>query len=306
MQVCTKIDQIISKNTAVTVGNFDGLHLGHQHLLVHLVSEAKTRSLVPTVVIFEPQPLEVFLPDKAPARLLTLDEKTEQLEKLGVECVVVLPFSLEMAKQTAQAFIDDFLVKKLGTQYLLTGRDFHFGANREGNVAYLREHAPFEIAVFDDHAVNEARVSSTLVREALARGDFAQAKAMLGRAYTMQGEVVRGQQLGRKLGCPTANIAPNRLVCPLRGIYVTRVYGLPESPLMGAASIGVRPAVEGEGEWLEVHLLDFDRDIYGKHLIVEFLHKLRDEEHFKSLEALKTQMAQDVADTRAYFEAEHE
>lgn len=288
------------QNTAVTIGNFDGMHLGHQALIKTLVAKARADGLQSVVVTFEPQPLEFFAPDKAPSRLSTLDEKCQVLETLGVDAVYVLHFDAALAGQTAEAFIQHFLLQTLDVKALLIGRDFRFGRDRQGDVAMLQKQI-FDVNVIDDELLDGMRISSTELREALTKSDFDLARQMLGRDYTMTGEIVRGQMLGRKLGFPTMNIAPNRLKLPLHGIYVCTVHGIDNTVYQGAASIGWRPSVGNSKAWLEVYVLDYEGDLYGKTLTVTFLKKIRDEEKFESLDELTMQIKKDVEETRAYF-----
>jgi riboflavin kinase/FMN adenylyltransferase len=290
---------------ALTIGNFDGVHLGHRAMVGLLTDAASQRQLVSCVMTFEPHPREFFAPDRAPTRLTSLREKLELLAQLGVEQVHVRRFDYDFARISAEAFVEEVLVAGLGVRWVLVGDDFRFGARRQGDVAMLREvlaRRGVEVAQMQTVSLDGTRVSSTAVRERLARGDLHGAAQLLGRPYSISGRVVGGERLGKRLGFPTANLQMKHNRPPLAGIFVVEVSGLGERPLEGVASLGVRPTVkEGGAPVLEVHLLDFARDIYGEHLQVRFLHKLRDEEKFADLESLKGHIATDVEDARRFF-----
>lgn len=284
-----------------TIGNFDGVHLGHQALLQHVRERGAACGLPSAAVVFEPQPLEYLQPAAAPARLTRLREKIAALAATGIARLVVLRFDAALARLPATDFVERILVAGLGVRWLLVGEDFRFGYRRAGDAALLRELGArhgFTVAHVPSVRYEDARVSSTRVREALARADFAQARALLGRPYTLHGRVVHGDRRARGMGFPTANVSLHRRVSPLRGVYAAVVHGLAADPLPGVANIGTRPTVAGADCRLEVHLLDFARDIYGAHLQIEFRRKLRDERRFPSLAALAQQIAHDVAAAR--------
>lgn len=287
-----------------TIGNYDGIHLGHQAVIGQLADEAARLNLPAVVITFEPQPMEYFLPDKVPARLTRFREKFEALRRFAVERVLCLRFNRRLAAMTADAFIHQILVDGLGIRYLVVGDDFRFGKDRTGDfqtLVYAGAQHGFQVVNMHTFAIGGERVSSTRVRQAMQQGDLKHAEQLLGRDYRMSGRVVHGAKLGRQLGFPTANIFIHRQASPLQGIFVVEVFGLEGEPLPGVASLGTRPTVDGKQVLLEVYLLDFDRDIYGKHLQVSFLQKLRDEEKFDSLEALKDKIAEDVQQTRDFF-----
>ncbi len=290
---------------ALTIGNFDGVHLGHRAMVGLLTDAARRRGLVSCVMTFEPHPREFFAPDRAPTRLTSLREKLELLAGLGVEQVHVRRFDYDFARIAAEEFIEQILVAGLGVRWVLVGDDFRFGARRQGDAAMLREalaRKGVEVAQMHTVSLGGPRVSSTEVRERLARGDLHGAAQLLGRPYSMSGRVVGGERLGKRLGFPTANLQMKHNRPPLAGIFVVEVLGLGQQPLEGVASLGVRPTVKESGApVLEVHLLDFAREIYGQHLQVRFLHKLRDEERFADLETLKRHIARDVEDARRFF-----
>jgi riboflavin kinase / FMN adenylyltransferase len=290
---------------ALTVGNFDGVHLGHRAMLELLGGTARARRLRSCVMSFEPHPREFFSPDQAPTRLTSLREKLELLAQSGIDQVHVRRFDYDFARIAPEEFIRNVLVDGLGVRWLLVGDDFRFGARRQGDVAMLREAGGqhgFEVAQMQSFSVDGIRVSSTAVRERLARGDMIGAARLLGRPYSISGRVVRGDGIGKMLGFPTANVQMKHNRPPLAGIFVVDVLGLGELPLEGVASLGVRPTVNAGGvPVLEVYLFDFARDIYGRHLRVRFLHKLREEEKYADLETLKHQIARDVDDARRFF-----
>jgi riboflavin kinase / FMN adenylyltransferase len=290
---------------ALTIGNFDGVHLGHRAMAGLLTDAARKRQLASCVMTFEPHPREFFAPDRAPTRLTSLREKLELLAQLGVEQVHVRRFDYDFARVTAEEFIEEVLVAGLGARWVLVGDDFRFGARRQGDVVMLRESLArrgIEVTQMPTVLLDGIRVSSTAVRERLACGDLHGAAQLLGRAYSISGRVVGGERLGKRLGFPTANLLMKHNRPPLAGIFVVEVLGLSERRLEGVASLGVRPTVkEGGAPVLEVHLLDFARDIYGEHLQVRFLHKLRDEEKFADLDILQHHIARDVEEARRFF-----
>ncbi len=288
---------------ALTIGNFDGVHRGHQAMLARLIAAARERRLVAAVLTFEPHPRELFTPRAAPTRLTSLREKLELLAAHGVDHVHVQCFSHAFAALAPDAFVDRLLVAALRTRWVLVGDDFRFGANRAGDVALLaaaaRRHG-FELEPMPTVTEGGARVSSSAVRDALARGDLARARELLGRAYSISGRVVQGDRLGRRLGFATANVQLKHNRPPLTGIFAVRVDGAAEAPRNGVASLGVRPTVRADGKpTLEVHLFDFAADLYGRHLRVEFLAKIRDEARYPDLDALKAQIARDCDAARA-------
>ncbi len=291
---------------ALTIGNFDGVHLGHRAMLGRLREAAQRLRLPAAVMLFEPQPQEFFAPDQAPARLTTLREKLELLAATGVDRVYVWRFDYGFAQLPAEAFVHDVLCDRLRVRWLLVGDDFRFGARRSGNYELLRQLGDrngFSVEAMGSVVHERERVSSTAVRGCLESGDLAAASRLLGRPYSISGRVVAGDSLGAKLGYPTANVQLRRLRAPLSGIFVVEVLGLAEQPLPGVASLGVRPTVKYRGlPTLEVHLLDFSERIYGRRIEVRFLEKLRDEEKYADVETLVAQIGRDVAATRAFFE----
>ncbi len=292
------------RRCVATIGNFDGVHLGHQAVLGQLAEKADALDLPLVVVTFEPQPEEYFRPDAAPPRLTRLREKVQALRRYAVDRLLVLRFDARFAAQEPQAFIDRVLVGGLGVRYLVIGDDFRFGKQRAGDFSMLRgagrEHG-FEVVSMHTFGIDGERVSSTRVRTALGAGDLHAAEKLLGRPYRMSGRIAHGDRLGRTLGFPTANIHLHRKATPLRGVFAVELYGIRGEPLPGVANLGSRPTAGGLRTLLEVHLFDFGDDIYGAHVHVEFLHKLRDERRFDSLTALKQQIQCDAAQARAFL-----
>lgn len=288
----------------LAIGNFDGVHRGHQALLSGLRKTAKARGLPVTVMIFEPQPLELFARGDAPARLTRLREKLHYLAQYGVDTVLCLRFSRHFAAMTAQQFISELLVNKLQVKFLCVGDDFRFGAGRQGDFALLQQAGKthgFEVIQSQTFCDAGIRVSSTAVRHALKDSDFTLAERLLGHSFMISGRVAHGEKLGRTLGFPTANLPLRRQVCPVKGVFAAEVAGLTRHPLPAVANIGVRPTVSGVRQQLEVHLLDISMNLYGRHIEVIMRKKLRDEQRFASLDALKTQIASDAQAAREFF-----
>ena len=289
----------------LAIGNFDGLHLGHRALLERLTATARQHGLPSAVMTFEPHPRELFTPDQAPARLTSLREKLSLLEACGIDEVFMLHFSRKLAGLSADDFIDRILVQGLGVRHLIIGDDFRFGKGRCGDFALLHgagQRHGFGVEAMHTIEIDCERVSSSAVREALAAGDLEHSARLLGRPYCISGRVVHGDKIGRKLGWPTANIQLKRKRVALTGVFAATVSGIDKRHLPGAASLGVRPTLGlGLRPVLEVHLFDFDQEIYGAHVTVHLLHKFRDEMKFDSFEALTAQIARDVAVTQNYF-----
>lgn len=313
MRVCHGIPVQAEVSTALTIGNFDGVHLGHQAMLARLKDAADRFGLVACVMVFEPHPREFFAPDMAPTRLTSLREKLELLAGAGVEEVRICRFNFDFARIPADEFILRILQQGLGVRWMLVGDDFRFGARRAGDFAMLEDFSRrcgFAVEQMPGYTVDGVRVSSTAVRNALAAGKLDFVRHLLGRPYSISGRVVSGDRLGKKIGFPTANIQLKHNRPPLWGIFAVEAEMVapaldappPLEILRGVASLGVRPTVHEHGKpVLEVHLFDFDRNIYGSHLKVRFLHKLRDEEKFSDVVELTKQIKRDVENTQAYF-----
>ncbi|KNC06513.1 FMN adenylyltransferase [Klebsiella sp. RIT-PI-d] len=292
------------RGCVLTIGNFDGVHRGHRALLKNLRAEGQARKLPVVVMIFEPQPLELFAADKAPARLTRLREKLGYLAECGVDYVLCLRFDRRFAALTAQAFISDLLVDRLGVQFLAVGDDFRFGAGRQGDFLLLQKAGvefSFDVTSTQTFCEGGIRISSTAVRQALAADDLNLAESLLGHPYTISGRVVHGDALGRTIGFPTANVPLRRQVSPVKGVYAVEVMGLGERPFFGVANIGTRPTVAGVRQQLEVHLLDVVMDLYGRHIDVILRKKIRSEQRFSSLDELKAQIARDELTARDFF-----
>ena len=289
----------------LTIGNFDGVHRGHRAMLQRLVEKARALKLPCSVLTFEPHPREFFSPSVAPARLSRLREKLELLAEAGIERTHVLRFGAQLASLSPERFVEDVLLRGLGVRWLLVGRDFRYGAKRAGDFAALQSAARkqgFGLEAMNDVMDGGQRVSSSGVRAALAAGDLENAERLLGRRYSMSGRVVHGERLGRTLGFPTANIVLRRRP-PLAGVFVVEAE-LEEThkTLRGVASVGRRPTVKQEAApLLEVHLFDWAAELYGRHLRVKFLHKLRDEEKYDGLYALRSAIQRDAAQAKDYF-----
>ena len=296
----------------VTIGNFDGVHLGHQAILRQLRAASLRLAIPSCVVSFEPHPREFFSPQAAPTRLTSLREKCSLLAQYGVTRAQICRFDHAFARLTADEFIDRVLVRGLGTRWVMIGEDFRFGAKRSGDFTALK--AAGKLAGFEVHAIptvvsamaqsNSARVSSSALREMLAAGDVELAQTMLGRPYSISGRVMHGDKIGRTLGFPTANVQLRHQRPPATGIYAVRVFGVGNTPLEAVASMGIRPTVTCSGEMrLEVFIFDFSEQIYGRQVRVDFLKKLRDEEKYTNLETLQRQIALDCDAARAFFAA---
>ncbi|MFH0264514.1 bifunctional riboflavin kinase/FAD synthetase [Vibrio rumoiensis] len=298
----------------LSIGNFDGVHLGHQQVLKQLCEQAETLGLPSVVMTFEPQPMEFFAKQAAPARLTRLRDKFAQLSKCKIDRLLCVNFNQKFANLSPEDFISELLVNKLGVKFLVVGDDFCFGKNRQGGFSDLQKAAdkygfnvvntqsfcmPANIAEQVDSPV---RVSSTAIRQALACDDLAAAATMLGRDYSINGRVSHGRKLGRTIGFPTANIPLKRNVSPVSGVYVVKVVGADDNAVIGGvANVGNRPTVNGIRQQLEVHLFDFKQNLYGKQLEVILLHKIRDEQKFDSFDLLKQQIELDAQVARVWL-----
>ncbi|ARP86250.1 bifunctional riboflavin kinase/FAD synthetase [Bordetella genomosp. 9] len=297
---------------ALTIGNFDGVHRGHQAMLAYVRAAAADRGLTPAVMTFEPHPREYFAtlnqrPELAPTRITGLRDKLDALARCGIEQVVVERFNARLAEMSPDAFIERLLVRGLRARWVLVGADFRFGHKRSGDIGFLREAGRrhgFDVETLEDVTDSHGhRISSSEVRTALAVGDLARAQDLLGHPYHLSGHVVHGRKLGRTLGFPTLNVRVTPRCAARSGIYVVRVHGLADGPLPAVASLGVRPTIENHGRvLLEAHVLDAGAlDAYGKLVRVEFLHLLRDEEKFPDLASLTAAITEDAQNARAYF-----
>ncbi|WP_372694149.1 bifunctional riboflavin kinase/FAD synthetase [Immundisolibacter sp.] len=287
-----------------SIGNFDGVHLGHRAIVGRLREHAAACGLPARVVLFEPQPLEFFRPQAAKPRLMRLREKVAALAALGVDGVLCLHFDARLAGMPREAFVDRLLVQGLGVRQLVVGPDFRFGHRRQGDTDYLHAvgaTAGFGVEVVPPLQLDGERVSSTAVRQHLVTGDLDGAARLLGRPYTLHGRVSHGDARGRTLGFPTLNLPLHRRAVSLRGVFAVRVTGLAATPLPAVANLGWRPTVDGRYPLLEVHVLDFSGEVYGRQVQVTFVQRLRDEQRFDSLDALRRQIDDDVRAARAVF-----
>ncbi len=285
--------------SVVSIGNYDGVHRGHQSVIRTLVTKAEQLQAAATVVTFDPLAREYFSPGSVP-RLSTRDERAELLFAQGVKRVLCIPFDAAFASMSAEAFIEEVLVAGLGARYVCVGDDFRFGRQRTGDFALLQAQGQihgFEVTAHETFELAGARVSSGRIREALAAGDFGLAESLLGRPYVIEGIVSQGQQLGRTIDFPTANLVLPDMLMPINGVFAVIVQ-LGESEYQGVANIGRRPTVNGKENRLEVHLFNFDQDIYGAHMCVRFVRKLRDEQSFASVDVLRAQIQQDAQSAR--------
>jgi len=297
MQLVRGIHNIQSKDhgCVLTIGNFDGVHLGHQQVIKALVSKANALNCVAAVLVFEPQPQELFSPETAPARLCRLRDKYSLLAKLGVQRLICVNFTAEFASQSAQHFIEQLLVNKLGIKHLIVGDDFHFGKNRAGNFDMLCQAGDkygFNVSDTKSYKMADCRISSTAIRQALEQDNLVDAQQMLGREYSIIGRVFHGDKRGRELGFPTANVLLKRRVSPLSGVFAVMVK-TEAGEYKGVANIGARPTINGVRQQLEVHLFDFNESLYGQCIEVVVKKKLRPVIKFENLEALRQQIQKD-------------
>jgi riboflavin kinase/FMN adenylyltransferase len=294
------------KGCVLTIGNFDGVHRGHQKLIEYLREQSQRLQLPTMLMTFEPQPREFFAGSMLPARLTRFREKVQLLQSSGLDRLLCMPFNEKTAQIPASWFAQDFMTDKVGAKYVVIGDDFRFGHGREGDFQLLQRAGAklgYEVSSVNTVLQGSERISSTLVRATLAEGDFSQATELLGHEYFIMGRVVYGRQLGRQLGVPTANVKLQRYRAALEGVYCVTVEGVTDgdNALTGIANIGVRPTVDGKEPLLEVHVFDFSGDLYGKRIKVTFKHKLRDEQAFASVELLKQQIDVDLVSARRWF-----
>ncbi len=305
MQVFRGIPERSDHGCVLTIGNFDGVHRGHQTLLAKLTAKAQATGLPSAVLTFEPHPREYFTHENRPIRLTSMREKIQRIADQGVDRLYIGRFNTRFAALTAEQFIEDILIRGLCARQVMIGDDFRFGRGRKGDFAMLQaagSQAGFTVEAMHTLVHEGERVSSSAVRSALAEGDMPHAARLLGRPYSISGRVMHGDKIGRTIGFPTANIQLKHRSPPLMGIYTVSVEGLTDKPWPGVASVGVRPTINDAGRpTLEVHLFDWNTECYGAHLKVNFLAKQRDEERYDTLEALTAQIARDADQARAYF-----
>ena len=295
---------------ALTIGNFDGVHRGHQALLKKLVQTAKAQNLQSCVMTFEPHPIEYFAPEKAPTRILSLRDKLKALASVGIDQVLVVHFNQHFANLSPDEFVKTILVQGLQVKSILIGDDFHYGAKRAGNFSSLQAAGKdngFSVERMDTLLESNERISSSAIRKALEQGHLEQARQLLGRPYLLSGHVLHGQKLGRTLGFPTLNISLanklHRRKPAAEGIFIAQVHGLSDNPLPAVASLGQRPTVDDSGRYLlEVHIFNFNQSVYGKLVQIELIEKIRDEAKYNDLEALQNAIWQDALAAKNYFE----
>lgn len=294
-----------AQGCVLTIGNFDGLHLGHRTVINKLAAQGRALNLPVVVMTFEPQPLEYFLGENAPSRLMRLREKVISCQQLPVDHLLVVKFNRSFANYDAERFIDELLIQRLNVKHLVVGDDFHFGKARRGNFALLKEHGQrhgFTVEDTGSYLLDGLRISSTAIRDALGIGDLATAETMLGQRYSVCGRVSHGDQRGRTIGYPTANIQLFRKNTPVNGVFAVTMTGLDGNEYPGIANVGTRPTFAGSSKAvLETHLFDFDKDIYGHYVEVHFVKKIRDEQRFASLEALTAQIHKDVQAAKGFL-----
>jgi riboflavin kinase/FMN adenylyltransferase len=287
-----------------TIGNFDGVHLGHQAVLGQLAEKGNELGLPTLVITFEPQPQEYFTRGDIPPRLTRLREKLKALRRYSVDRVLCLSFNPRLSALSAEEFVRQVLINGLGVKYLVVGDDFHFGCNRSGNFEMLKKAGVrhgFEVVNMHTFSICGERVSSTRIRQALQQGRLELAEQLLGRPYRMSGRVAHGNKLGRTIGFPTANLFLHRKRAPVDGVYAVEMFGIEGEPVAGVANVGTRPTVDGTRSLLEVHLFGFNQDIYGAHVDVDFLMKIREEQKFESFDALKQQIFKDSRQAENFF-----
>ncbi|WP_398312372.1 bifunctional riboflavin kinase/FAD synthetase [Zoogloea sp.] len=305
MQVFRGIPERSDHGCVLSIGNFDGVHRGHQALLAKLTAKSRATGLPSAVLTFEPHPREYFTHENRPIRLTSLREKILRIADQGVDRLYIGRFNARFAALTAEQFIEDILIRGLCARHLMIGDDFRFGKGRQGDFAMLEaagQSVGFSVEAMHTLVHEGERVSSSAVRAALAEGDMPHAARLLGRPYSISGRVMHGDKIGRSIGFPTANIQLKHRSPPVMGIYTVSVEGLADKPWPGVASVGVRPTINDAGRpTLEVHLFDWTAECYGAHLKVNFLAKQRDEERYDTLDALTAQIARDANQARAYF-----
>jgi riboflavin kinase/FMN adenylyltransferase len=296
----------LRQGCVLTIGNFDGLHLGHQVVIEKLLQHGKRLQLPVVVMIFEPQPLEYFLTANAPSRLTRLREKVLQFSQFPIDQLLIVKFNREFANYEAESFIQHILVEQLQVNYLVIGDDFHFGKARRGNAAMLQEKGKalgFKVEYTSSYRFHKRRISSTLIRDALEAGQLSLAEKWLGRAYSICGRVIHGDKRGRILGFPTANVELFRKNTPIQGVFAVTITGIKSGEFQGIANVGTRPTVDHQLKIiLEIHLFNFNQDIYGHYIEIHFHHKLRDEIRFQSLIELKSQIEKDVIEAKSFFD----
>lgn len=300
----TKHQAQFAEGCVLTIGNFDGVHLGHQQVLNALHKEAVVRGLPSVVMVFEPLPIEFFSPEKAPVRLMNLREKLQAFDRTEIDYVICVRFNENFANLPAGEFVKTILLDGFNVKHLIVGDDFHFGKGRSGDFAFLEtmgDQSGFSVVKMPTHAFDSHRVSSTRVRSELAKPDLLAVEALIGRSFSFNGRVIHGQKLGRTIGFPTLNLNPKRIQMPVQGVFAVEVLGVADKPWPAVANLGLRPTVDGVRPSIEVHLFDWSEDLYGRHIDVILRKFIRPEMKFNGLEQLKNQIAEDAKKAREFF-----
>lgn len=295
---------VFAKGCALTIGNFDGIHLGHRQVLKTLHQQAQQMHLPSVVMVFEPLPIEFFAPQKAPVRLMNLREKLQAFASTHIDYVLCVRFNTEFANLTAEQFVQQILLDDLAVKHLVVGDDFRFGKQRQGDYAFLQKQGEcngFSVTDMPTHCRGEERVSSTRIRSELAKPDLQAVEKLLGEPFGFNGRVIHGQKLGRTIGFPTLNLNPKRIQMPVQGVFAVTVNGIADKPWPGIANIGLRPTVNGGRPSIEVHLFDWNKDLYGRHIDVTLRQFIRPEMKFNGLDELKAQIRQDAQQAREFF-----
>lgn len=293
-----------AKGCVLTIGNFDGVHLGHQQVLNALHDKAQTLGLPSVVMVFEPLPIEFFAPEKAPVRLMNLREKLQAFDRTEIDFVVCVRFNAAFANLPAGEFVNRILLEGFNIKHLIVGDDFHFGKARGGDFAFLQtmgNTSGFSVSKMPTHAFDHERVSSTRVRAELAKADLQAVETLMGRPFSFNGRVIHGQKLGRTIGFPTLNLNPKRIAMPAQGVFAVEVLGIADTPWPAVANLGLRPTVDGVRPSIEVHLFDWSQELYGRHIDVILRAFIRPEMKFNGLEQLKNQIAEDAQQARTFF-----
>ncbi|CAN8140989.1 bifunctional riboflavin kinase/FMN adenylyltransferase [uncultured Thiomicrorhabdus sp.] len=299
-----RFKDIFAKGCVLTIGNFDGIHLGHRQVLQALSEQAQNLNLPSVVMVFEPLPIEFFAPEKAPVRLMNLREKLQAFDSTHIDYVLCVRFNAEFANLTAEEFVQQILVNDLAIKHLVVGDDFRFGKQRQGDYAFLQsqgEQHGFSVTDMPTHCKGQERISSTRIRAELAKPNLAVVEKLMGAPFGFNGRVIHGQKLGRTIGFPTLNINPKRIQMPVQGVFAVTVEGIADKPWPAVANLGLRPTVDGIRPSIEVHLFDWDQDLYGRHIDVTLCQFIRPEMKFNGLDELTAQIRQDAQQARKFF-----
>ncbi|QKI88567.1 bifunctional riboflavin kinase/FAD synthetase [Thiomicrorhabdus xiamenensis] len=301
----TRFRAQFSEGCVLTIGNFDGIHLGHSRVLQEVSKKARQLRLPSVVMVFEPLPIEYFAPDKAPVRLMNLREKLQAFNSTHIDYVLCVHFNEQFANLTAEAFVEQILVDAFAVKHLVVGDDFRFGKERRGNFTFLQETGKtfgFTVTDMPTYCIDNERVSSTRIRTELEKPDLAGVERLMGAPFGFSGRVIHGQKLGRTIGFPTLNLNPKRMQMPVQGVFAVEVDGIADTSWPGVANIGLRPTVDGIRPSIEVHLFDWQQDLYGRHIVVKLRHFIRPEMKFDGIEQLRVQIEKDAAQARQFFE----